>query len=79
MIQQSYSWAHIQKKTVILKDTCTAMFTTAQFTTAKTWKQRKYRSTEDWIKKTWCIYIQRNITWSQKEQNNAICGNTMDP
>ena len=42
MIQQSYSWAHIQKKNVIRKDTCTAMFTTAQFTTAKTWKQHKY-------------------------------------
>ena len=26
------------------------------FTTAKTWKQPKYPSTEEWIKKMWYIY-----------------------
>ena len=33
------------------------MFTEALFTIAKTWKQCKYPSTEEWIKKMWCIYI----------------------
>ena len=32
------------------------MFTVALFTTAETWKQPKCSSTEDWIKKIWCIY-----------------------
>ena len=39
------------EKTIIRKDTCTPMFITALFTTAKTWKQPKCPSTEEWIKK----------------------------
>ena len=38
-------------KTFLEKDTCTAMFTAALFTIAKTWKQLKCSSTEEWIKK----------------------------
>ena len=32
------------------------MFTAALFTIAKTWKQPKCPSTEEWIKKMWYIY-----------------------
>ena len=32
------------------------MFTAALFTTAKTWKQAKCPSTDEWIKKMWDIY-----------------------
>ena len=39
------------EKNMIRKDTCTPMFTAAQIITAKTWKQSKYPSTEEWIKK----------------------------
>ena len=39
------------QKTVIQKDTCTSVFTAALFTTIRTWKQPKYPSTEEWIKK----------------------------
>ena len=28
----------------------------ALFTVAKTWKQPKYPSTDEWLKKMWCIY-----------------------
>ena len=38
-------------KTCIQKDTCTPMFTAALFTIAKTWKQPKCPSTDEWIKK----------------------------
>ena len=38
-------------KTLIQKDTCTQMFTAALFTIAKTQKQPKCTSTDDWIKK----------------------------
>ena len=37
-------------KIVIQKDTCTPMFIAALFTIAKTWKQPKRPSTDDWIK-----------------------------
>ena len=32
------------------------MFTAALFTISKMWKQPKWPSTEDWIKKMWYIY-----------------------
>ena len=32
------------------------MFTAALFTVAKTWKQPKCPSTDEWIKKMWYIY-----------------------
>ena len=40
------------------KDTCTPLFTAALFTIARTWKQLRCPSTDEWIKKLWyIIYI----------------------
>ena len=38
-------------KNIVRNDTCTPMFISVQFTVAKTWKQPKYPSTDEWIKK----------------------------
>ena len=38
------------EKATILKDTCTLMFTAALFTRARTWKQPRFPSTNEWIK-----------------------------
>ena len=43
-------------KTKIQKDTCTPMFIAALFTVAKTWKQPKCPSADEWIKEMWYIY-----------------------
>ena len=43
-------------KTFLEKDTCTRMFIVALFTIAKTWKQPKCPSTDEWIKKMWYVY-----------------------
>ena len=43
-------------KTLVQKDTCTPVFIAALFTVAKTWKQHKGPSTDERIKKMWCIY-----------------------
>ena len=43
-------------KTLLKRDTCTHMFIAALFTIAKTWKQPKCPSTDDWIRKMWYIY-----------------------
>ena len=32
------------------------MFITALFTIAKAWQQPKCPSTEEWVKKIWCIH-----------------------
>ena len=38
------------------KDTCTPVFTAAPFTIARTWKQPRCPSTDEWMKKLWYIY-----------------------
>ena len=56
-----------QEKTTIRKDTCSPMFIAALLTIAKTCKQPKCPSTDEWIKKMWYIsYIQWNTTQPQK-------------
>ena len=37
------------------RDTCTPMFIAALFTVARTWKQPRCPSTDEWIKKLWYI------------------------
>jgi hypothetical protein len=38
------------------RGTCTPMFTEALFTTVKLQKQRRCPTTDEWIKKMWCLY-----------------------
>jgi len=38
------------------EDTCTLMFTSALFTIARTWKQPRCLSREEWLKKLWYMY-----------------------
>ena len=44
------------EETKIEKDTCIPLFTAALFTIARTWKQPRCPSTDEWIKKLWYIY-----------------------
>ena len=43
-------------KTLLRKDICTPVFIAAWFTIARSWKQPKCPSTDEWIKKMWYIY-----------------------
>ena len=43
------------------------MFIAALFITAKTWKQPECPSTDDWIRKMWCMYIHKGILSSIKK------------
>ena len=62
----------MNNETAILeKDTCTRMFIAALFAIAKTWKQPKCPSTDDWIRKKWYIYTM--------EYYSAIKMNTIMP
>ena len=45
------------EKTKIEKDTCIPMFIVSFFTIARTWKQPRCPSTDEWIKKLRYIYI----------------------
>ena len=42
-----------QEKIIIQKDVYTPVFIAALFTIARTWKQPKCPSTEEWIKQIW--------------------------
>ena len=59
-------------KTFLEKDTGTHMFIAAQFPIAKTWKQPKCPSTEEWIKKILYIYTMEYYS-AIKRKINAIC------
>jgi len=51
-----YQLSYEGSLTVIQKDICTLMFIAALYTIAKTWKQAKCSSLDEWIKKMWYIY-----------------------
>ena len=44
------------KEIRIERDTCTPMFIAKLFTIARTWKQPRYPSADEWIRKLWYIY-----------------------
>ena len=44
------------EKTIIQKDICTPVFIAALFTVARSWKQPKCPSTDEWMKKICYIY-----------------------
>ena len=54
-------------ETPIQKNLCTTMFTVAQFTIAKCWKQPKCPSVNEYIKKLWYIYAMEYYTAERKE------------
>ena len=53
--QQSHCWAYTPRKPE-LKDKCTPMFIAALFAIARTWKQPRCPSADEWIRKLWYIY-----------------------
>ena len=66
------------EKTTIRKDTCTPMFTAALFTTVSTWKQPECPSTDEWIKKMWCIYTTEYYSATKKNEIVPFAGTWMD-
>ena len=44
------------EETKIERNTCIPLFIAALFTIARTWKQPRCSSTDEWIKKLWYIY-----------------------
>ena len=55
------------------KNLCTPMFTAAQFTIVKYWKQPKCPSANEWIKKT-VVHLHNEILGSRKKGVSTLCG-----
>ena len=56
------------EKTIIQKESCTTMFIAALFTMARTWKQPKCPSTDEWIKKMWYMYTMEYYSAIKKNE-----------
>ena len=56
------------------------MFIAAPFTIARSWKQPKCPSTDEWIKKMWYIYIYiyNGILLSHKKERNWVTCRDVD-
>ena len=54
------------------------MLIAALFTIAKTWKQPKCLSTEEWIKKTWYIYTMEYYSAIKGNENGSFVETWMD-
>ena len=67
MTQQSHFWAYTLRKSE-LKDTCTPMFIAALFIIARTWKQPRCPSAEEWIRKLWYIYTMEYYSAIKKKE-----------
>ena len=58
------------EETKIKRDTCIPLLIAALFTIARTWKQPRFPSTDEWIRKMWYIYTM--------EYSSAIKRNTFE-
>ena len=60
------------KETRIERDTCTPMFIAALFIIARTWKQPRCPSTDEWIRKLWYIYTMEYYSAIKKNTFESI-------
>ena len=61
-----------------IEDTCTHMFIAALFTIAKTYKQPKCPSTDDWIRKMWYRYTREYYSGIKKNKTMLFAATWME-
>ena len=54
------------------RDTCTPMFITALFIIARTWKQPRCLSADEWIRKLWYIYTMEYYSAVKKNTFESV-------
>ena len=64
--------------TIIQKDRCTPVFIAALFTIARSWKQPKCPSTDEWIKKKWYIYTMEYYSVIKRNEIESFVETWMD-
>ena len=60
------------QKTRTERDTCTPMFTAAEFTIARTWKQTGCPLADEWIRKLWHIYTMEYYSAIKKNAFESV-------
>ena len=67
------------EETKIEKDTCIPMCTAVLFTIARTWKQPRCPSTDEWINKVWYIYTMEYYSAIKKNTFESVLMKWMNP
>ena len=60
------------EETRIERDACTPMFIAALFTIARTWKQPRCPSADEWIRKLWYIYTMEYYSAIKKNAFESV-------
>ena len=71
MTQLSHCWAYTPRKPE-LRDMCTPMFIAALFIIARTWKQPRCPSADEWIRKLWYIYTMEHYSAIKKNTFESV-------
>ena len=70
------SWENVSKihpeETRTESDTCTLMFTPALFTVARTWKQPRCPSADEWTRKLWCIHTVEYYSATKRNASETV-------
>ena len=66
------------EETKVEKDTCIPVFIAAPFIIARTWKQPRYPSTDEWIKKLWYIYTMEYYSDIKRNAFESVLMRWMD-
>ena len=60
------------------KDTCSTMFIEALFIIARSWKEHRYPSTEEWMQKMWYIYTMEYYSAIRNNEFMKFLGKWME-
>jgi hypothetical protein len=60
------------------RGTCTPMFIAVLFTIAKLWKQPRFPTTDEWIKKMWYLYTMEFYSTRKKNEILSFAGKWME-
>ena len=67
------------EETKIEKDICIPLFIVALFTIARTWKQPRCPSTDEWMKKLWYTYTMEYYSAIKRDAFESVLMRRMNP
>ena len=72
MTQQSHSWAYTPRKPESKETRVPPMFIAALFIIARTWKQPRCPSADQWMRKLWYIYTMKYYSAIKKNTFESV-------
>ena len=72
MTQQSHFWAYTPRKPDLKETRAPPMFIAALFIIARTWKQPRCPSADEWIRKVWYIYTMGYYSAIKKDSFESV-------